>query len=415
MRGALPGAQPGALDGIRVLDLTRVFAGPWATQMLADFGADVVKVEHPAGGDDVRRMGLPQRHPDGTETGQTSSFLAMNRGKRSVALDMARPASQAALRALAAKADVVVENFKAGGLRKYGLDYPSLSAGNPRLVYCSITGYGQDGPYAALPGYDPIFQAMSGLMSITGQPDGAPGAGPALVGYSVSDINAGFYATIAILTALRAREAVTGRGQHIDIALLDTQVAAHSHIAMNYLVSGQVPVRAGTASQINTPWQAFPTADVPIMVAVGNDRQFAALCAALGIPAAASDPRYATNRARMANTGTLLPLISDALSRRGAREWVERLNAAGISSGPLNDFAGVVTDPQVVHRGLVREMDDPAIGTLRFVANPVRFSDTPVRYERVPPHLGEHSAEVLREWLGMDDAGLAAVAAEAPG
>lgn len=405
-----------ALDGVRVLDLTRVFAGPWATQMLADFGADVVKVEHPAGGDDVRHMGLPQRRADGTETGQTSSFLAMNRNKRSVALDMGKPASQAALRALAAKADVVVENFRAGGLRKYGLDYEALSAGNPRLVYCSITGYGQDGPYAALPGYDPIFQAMSGLMSITGQPDGTPGAGPALVGYSVSDINAGFYATIAILTALRARDAVTGRGQHIDIALLDTQVAAHSHIAMNYLVSGQVPVRAGTASQINTPWQAFPTADVPIMVAVGNDRQFAALCAALGIPEAASDPRFVTNKARMANTGALLPMISDALARRGANEWVARLNQAGISCGPLNDFAGVVADPQVVHRGMVQEMDDPAAGaggTLRFVANPVRFSDTPVRYDRPPPYLGEHSAEVLREWLGMDDAGLEAVAAEA--
>ncbi|MGI4943400.1 MAG: CaiB/BaiF CoA transferase family protein [Janthinobacterium lividum] len=404
-----------ALEGLRVLDLTRVFAGPWATQMLADFGADVVKVEHPVGGDDVRRMGVHQRREDGSETGQTSSFLAMNRNKRSVALDMAKPEGQAALQAMAAKADVLVENFKTGGLRKYGLDYPALSAANPRLIYCSITGYGQDGPNAALPGYDPIFQAISGLMSVTGQPEGAPGAGPAMVGYSVSDINAGFYATIAILTALRARDAVTGRGQHIDVALLDTQIAAHSHIAMNYLVSGQVPVRAGTASQINTPWQAFPTADVPVMIAVGNDRQFATLCAALDVPEVGTDPRFRTNRLRWSNKPELIGLLEAALARRGAREWTERLNAAGIACGPLNDLAAVTRDPQVVHREMFREMPDPACGTLRFVANPLRLSDTPADYRRSPPTLGEHSAEVLRDWLDLDEARLAAVAAEAGG
>ena len=404
-----------ALSGIKVLDLTRVFAGPWATQMLADFGADVAKVEHPAGGDDVRRMGMHQKRADGSETGQTSSFLAMNRNKRSVALDMSKPAGRAALQAMAAKADVLVENFKTGGLRKYGLDYAALSAANPRLVYCSITGYGQDGPNAALPGYDPIFQALSGLMSVTGQPEGAPGAGPAIVGYSVSDINAGFYATIAILTALRARDAVTGRGQHIDIALLDTQLAAHSHIAMNYVVSGQVPVRAGTASQINTPWQSFPTADVPLMLAVGNDRQFATLCIALGIPDTASDPRFVTNRLRFANKPALLPILISALARHGAREWTEQLNAAGIACGPLNDFAAVVADPQVMHRRMFREMPDPGCGTLKFVANPIRLSETPPEYVRPPPTLGEHSAEVLQEWLAMDEDGLAAVAAETGG
>lgn len=402
-----------ALDGIRVLDLTRVFAGPWATQMLADFGADVVKVEHPVGGDDVRRMGFPQTRADGTETGQTSAFLSMNRNKRSVTLDMGKPAGRAALHRLAAKADVLVENFKTDGLRKFGLDYPALSGPNPRLVYCSITGYGQDGPYAALPGYDPIFQAMSGLMSFTGQAEGEQGAGPALVGYSVSDINAGLYATIAILTALRARDAVTGRGQHIDIALLDTQIAAHSHIVMNHLVSGRMPVRAGTASQINTPWQSFPTADAPLMVAVGNDRQFAAFCGALGIPEVASDPRFVTNRDRLSHKSALLPLIEGALIRRGARDWMDRLNAVGVSSGPLNDMAQVIADPQVVHRGMIQEMDDPSAGKLAFVANPVRFSETPVSYVRAPPHLGEHSAEVLREWLGMGDGELATLAAEA--
>lgn len=398
-----------SLQGIRVLDMTRIFAGPWAAQMLADFGAAVVKVEHPDGGDDVRRMGFPQVGPDGAETGQTSSFLAMNRNKRSVALDMRRPAGRAALLALAGQADVLIENFKAGGLAKYGLDHASLAAANPRLIYCSITGYGQDGPYAPQPGYDPIFQAMSGLLSITGQPEAG---GEALVGYSVSDINAGLYATIAILAALRARDAVTGRGQHIDIALLDTQLAAHSHIAMNYLVSGRMPVRAGTASQINTPWQSFPTADKPLMVAIGNDRQFATFCQTLGIADLADDPRFATNRDRMAHKPALLPAITEALRAAGVAAWVERLNAAGIACGPVNDFGDVVDDPQVRHRAMIREMPDPHGGTLRFVANPVRFSDTPVRYERVPPRLGEQGAEVLADWLGLDAAAIAAIAAE---
>ena len=402
-----------ALSGLRVLDLTRVFAGPWAAQMLADFGADVVKIEHPVGGDDVRHMGMPQKRPDGSETGQTSSFLAMNRNKRSVALDMSTPGGQAIIQALAAKADVLIENFKTGGLRKYGLDYATLSAANPRLVYCSITGYGQDGPYAALPGYDAVFQAMSGLMSVTGQPDGAPGAGPVLVGYSVSDINAGFYATIAILTALRARDAVTGRGQHIDLALLDTQIASHSHIMMNYLVSGRMPVRAGMASQINVPWQAFPTADVPLVVTIGNDRQFAAFCTALGIADVAGDPRYARNRDRLQNKQDLLPVLTEALATRRAGEWVERLNACGISSAPVNDFGAVLADPQVVHREMVQEMDDPEAGIFRFVANPIRMSETPVRYDRPPPHLGQHSAEVLQQWLDLDQEGLDRLAAKA--
>ncbi|WP_199707263.1 CaiB/BaiF CoA transferase family protein [Teichococcus wenyumeiae] len=390
----------GPLPRIRVLDMTRIFAGPWAAQILADFGAEVVKVEHPKGGDDVRRMGFPQKDAEGRETGDTSSFLAMNRGKRSVALDIATPEGQADLRALASKADVFIENFKAGGLARYGLDYASLAEVNPRLIYCSITGFGQDGPYAALPGYDPIFQAMSGLLSVTGNPDGAPGAGPALVGYSVSDINAGFYATIAILAALHHRDTVSGKGQHIDLALLDAQVAAHSHIAMNYMVSGKMPVRAGTASQINTPWQSFDTADRPLMVAVGNDRQFAQFCTVLGLPEVPADPRFATNRQRMAHKPELLPLLQQALLARTAGEWVELLNAAGISSGPLNDFGAAVQDPQLRHRGMWQEMPHPRAGTMPFVANPVRFSDTPVEYGRAPPQLGEHTREVLEDWLG---------------
>ena len=391
-----------ALAGLKILDMSRVFAGPWAAQILADFGADVVKIEHPHGGDDVRHMGFPMRDQDGVPVGDTSSFMAMNRGKRSITVDISEPDGQAVVQALAAGADVLVENFKTGGLARYGLDYPTLSAANPRLVYCSITGFGQTGPYAALPGYDPLFQAMSGLMSITGTADGQPGAGPALVGYSVSDINAGFYAALAIMAALRHRDQVSGRGQHIDLALLDAQVAAQSHIAMNWMVSGRVPVRNGTASQINTPWQAFDTADRPLMVAVGNDRQFRALCGVLGLATIPEDPRYATNPARMANTETLLPRLAEALRVRTAEGWMDLLNAAGVPSGPLNDFAAMAADPQIVHRGMLRTMEDPELGEVPYVANPVRFSATPIEYTRAPPRLGAHTAEVLRDWLGIE-------------
>jgi crotonobetainyl-CoA:carnitine CoA-transferase CaiB-like acyl-CoA transferase len=389
------------LPRIRVLDMTRVFAGPWAAQMLADFGAEVIKLEHVKGGDDVRRMGLPQRDAEGRETGETSSYLAMNRGKRSVALDIAKPEGQAIARSLAARCDILIENFKAGGLARYGLDYESLAEVNPRLVYCSITGFGQDGPYAELPGYDPVFQAMSGLMSVTGVPEGEPGAGPALVGYSVSDINAGFYATIAILAALHHRDTISGRGQHIDLALLDAQLAAHSHIAMNYMISGRMPVRAGAASQITCPWQAFGTADRPIMIAVGTDRQFAQLCAVLGLPELPGDPRFATNRQRMAHKPELIPRLQAAFSTRTASEWMEKLLAAGISAGPINDFGAVAEDPQIRHRGMLREMPHPLAGTMPFVANPVKFSDTSVAYGRPPPLLGEHTREVLAELVGL--------------
>ena len=379
----------GALPRIRVLDMTRVFAGPWAAQMLGDFGADVVKVEQPGSGDDVRQMGFRARDAEGKETGETSSFLAMNRNKRSIALNIATPDGQATLRSLIAKADVFIENFKAGGLGKYGLDYASLSALNPRLVYCSITGFGQDGPYAPLPGYDPIFQAMSGLMSVTGQPDGQPGAGPVLAGYSISDINAGFYATIAILAALHHRDTVSGRGQHIDLALLDAQIAAQSHIAMNWLVSGKMPVRAGAASQINTPWQAFDTADRPLMVAIGNDRQFAQFCHVLGLPDLPADPRFGKNRDRMAHKQELLPLLQQALLARTARAWMDALNEVGVASGPLNDFGAMAEDPQVRHRGVFAQIDGDGAPT---IANPIRLSETPPRYRRAPPALGEHTA-----------------------
>ena len=301
----------GCLSHVRVLDLSRVFAGPWAGQMLADFGADVIKVEHPVHGDDVRRMGVAHKDAQGRDTGETSSYLAMNRGKRSIGIDISKPSGQALVKRLAATSDVLIENFKTGNLARYGLDYAALRTINPRLVYCSITGFGQSGPYSELPGYDPIFQAMSGLMSITGVPDGQPGAGPNLVGYSVSDITAGYYATIAVLAALNHRDRVSGQGQHIDLALLDAQVHAVSHIAMHYLASGKMPVRAGAASQVTCPWQAFDCADMPLMLAVGTDQQFSRLCETLGLPELATDARFVTNRKRMEHKSALIPMLAE--------------------------------------------------------------------------------------------------------
>jgi crotonobetainyl-CoA:carnitine CoA-transferase CaiB-like acyl-CoA transferase len=393
----------GCLSHVRVLDLSRVFAGPFAGQMLADFGADVIKIEHPVHGDDVRRMGLLHKDAQGRETSETAPYLAANRGKRSIGIDISRPPGQALVKRLAESADVLIENFKTGNLKRYGLDYAALRMVNPRLVYCSITGFGQSGPYSDLPGYDPIFQAMSGVMSVTGVPDGQPGAGASLVGYSVSDMTAGCYATIAILAALNHRDQVSGQGQHIDLALLDAQVHAASHIAMNYLVSGRMPVRAGTSSQTICPWQAFDCADMPLMLAVGTDQQFARLCETMGLLALAADPRFLTNRKRMENKPALIPMLAERFKTRTAREWMDAFAAVGVASGPINNFGQVFADPQVKHREMLREIPHPLSGTLRIIANPVRFSDTPVEYGRWPPRLGEHTTEVLREMLKMGE------------
>jgi crotonobetainyl-CoA:carnitine CoA-transferase CaiB-like acyl-CoA transferase len=402
----------GCLSHLRVLDLSRVFAGPWAGQMLADFGADVIKVEHPIHGDDVRRMGVAHRDAQGRDSGETSSYLAMNRGKRSIGIDISKPSGQALVQRMVATSDVLIENFKTGNLARYGLDYAALRTINPRLVYCSITGFGQSGPYSELPGYDPIFQAMSGLMSITGVPDGQPGAGPNLVGYSVSDITAGYYATIAILAALNHRDSVSGQGQHIDLALLDAQVHAVSHIAMHYLASGNMPVRAGAASQVTCPWQAFDCSDMPLMLAVGTDPQFSRLCETLGLPELATDARFVTNRKRMEHKSALIPMLAARFKTRGARAWMEALNAIGVASGPINDFGQVLADPQVQHREMLREIPHPLSGTLPIVANPVRFSDTPIEYGRWPPLLGEHTREVLRDMLAMSEEDIAALERE---
>lgn len=392
----------GCLGHVKVLDLSRVFAGPWAAQMLADFGADVVKVEHVKGGDDVRRMGVPHLGPDGNPTGETSSFLAMNRGKRSIALDLKHPDGQAVAKKLIAGADVLIENFKTGNLARFGLDYETVAKINPRLVYCSITGFGQTGPMAHLPGYDPIFQAMSGLLSMTGTPDGLPGAGPAMVGYSISDITAGQYAVSAILAALNYRDASSGEGQFIDIALLDTQIHAASHMAMNYLSSGKLPRRNGTASQITCPWQAFDCADRPIMIAIGNDAQFARFAEYLGLDTAAQDERFSTNLARVTNADVLVPMIAAKLQERQADACYEDLEKIGIPAGPLNSFEDVFEMEQVQKRELLHALEHPRAGRVRYVGNPVRFSKCAAPDGRHPPLLGEHTSEVLHE-IGLRD------------
>jgi crotonobetainyl-CoA:carnitine CoA-transferase CaiB-like acyl-CoA transferase len=400
----------GCLSRARVLDLSRIFAGPWAAQMLADFGADVIKVERPRRGDDVRQQGYRVKDREGRETSETSSFLAMNRGKRSVTIDLASTVGQDLICRLAAESDILIENFKAGDLRRYGLDYETLSRANPRLVYCSITGFGQSGPYSHLPGYDPIFQSMSGLMSVTGNPDDEPGGGPQKVGYSIADITAGLYASIAILAALNYRDTVSGKGQYIDLALLDAQVAAMSHVAMNYLVSGRLQERMGTASPITCPWQTFKCAEGDITIAVGNDPQFVRFCEVLGKPALASDPRFSTNPMRAKNRKTLVPMLEEALLERPAREWYEAFEAAGVPSGPTYDFRQVFEDPQIRHRELLTEMSHPLAGAVPLVANPIKFSDTPVEYRRPPPLLGEHTREVLREVLWLDEQEIDALA-----
>ena len=401
-----------ALQGVKVLDLSRVFSGPWAAQMLADFGADVIKVERPGRGDDVRHQGYPMPDRHGEPSRQTSSFVAMNRGKKSLTIDISRPEGQALVRQLAARADIVIENFKAGDLRRYGLDYEALFAVNPRLVYCSITGFGQSGPYSHLPGYDPIFQSMSGLMSVTGVPDGEPGAGPVKAGYSVSDLTAGFYAVAAILAALRHRDQLSGVGQHIDLALLDAQIAAMSHIGMNYLANGQVPARMGSASQITAPFRAFACRDGHLMVAVGNDTQFRAFCTEIGLPALADDARFASNPKRAAAQAELSRLIEPAMLARTVREWNDSLAAVNVPCGPIYTMDQVFEDPQVKHRKVLGSIAHPELGDMPVINNPIHFSRTPIAPGLPPPQLGEHTAAVLRAELGLSDEDIARLQAE---
>lgn len=390
------------MSNIRVLDMSRVFSGPWVGQMLADFGADVIKVERPVNGDDTRHQGFRMRNAEGVETAETSSFVAMNRGKRSITIDLSQAAGQALIRQLAAHSDVLIENFKAGDLDRYGLGYASLREINPRLVYCSISGFGQTGPYSTRPGYDPIFQSMSGLMAMTGAPDGSPGAGPQKVGYAVSDLTAGFYAMSATLAALHYRDTVSGEGQHVDIALLDAQIGAISHMAQNYFASGRQPPRLGTSSEITCPYQAFSCSDGDVMISVGNDSQFRKFVVAIERPSLGEDERFTTNPKRASNRAVLIPIIAEALAQKPVAHWLDALEKQGIPCGPIYGFEQTFADPQVVHRQMRRDMEHPTIGSMPFVSNPVRFSGTPVQYRRPPPLLGQHTEEILTEVLGLN-------------
>lgn len=385
-------AAPAALDGLRVLDLSRVLAGPWASQMLGDLGADVVKVERPGRGDDTRAWGPPWA-AGGAEQGDSAYHACANRNKRSIAVDIASAEGQDLVRRLARRADVVIENFKVGGLAEYGLDARALRELNPRLVVCSITGFGQTGPYAQRPGYDAMVQAMGGLMSLTGRPDGEPGGGPQKVGVALTDILTGLHAVIAILAALRHRDA-TGEGQIIDLALLDVQVACLANQAANYLIGGVVPQRMGNAHPNIAPYQDFPTADGHLMLAVGNDAQFRRFCETAGQAPWADDVRFATNPQRVRHRAELIPLIAEATRTRPTRRWIEDLERAGVPCGPINDLDAVFADPQVLARGLRVDVDGVPL-----VASPLRLSATPVRYLRRPPGVGADQAEVLTDWL----------------
>jgi crotonobetainyl-CoA:carnitine CoA-transferase CaiB-like acyl-CoA transferase len=391
------------LSHIRVLDLTRVLAGPWASQNLADLGAEVIKIERPGSGDDVRDWGPPfLRDRDGKETRESAYFLSVNRGKKSVTVDISKPEGAEIVRKLAAKSDVLIENYKVGGLAKYRLGYEDLKKINPGIVYCSVTGYGQSGPCAHLPGYDFIFQGMGGLMSITGERDDLPGGGPQKVGIAVTDVLAGMYASLAITAAITLRDR-TGQGQYIDIALLDTIVAFGSNQIFNYFHSGTVPKRWGNAHPNLLPYEVFATADGHLILGAGNDSQWASFCAAAERSELAGDARFKTMPDRIRNRATLIPIVQDIMKRRTNRDWIGRFEAANVPCGPINNYAEVLEDPQVRHRGLKIEMPHPLSGTMAGVASPMRLSETPVTYDMPPPLLGQHTREVLSGVLGVSD------------
>ena len=392
----------GALSHLRVLDLSRVLAGPWAGQILADLGAEVIKVERPGNGDDTRAWGPPfLKDAYGESTGEAAYYLSANRNKQSVTIDFTKPQGQQLVRALAAKSDILIENFKVGGLEAYGLDYASLKALNPDLIYCSITGFGQTGPYAKRAGYDFMVQGLGGLMSLTGRPEGEEGAGPVKVGVALTDILTGLYSTVAILAALAHRQH-DGGGQHIDMALLDVQVACLANQAMNYLTTGVAPQRLGNAHPNIVPYQDFPTADGDFILTVGNDSQFRKFAEVAGRPEWADDPRFATNTLRVANRSVLVPLLRQATVFKTTAEWVTQLEAVGVPCGPINDLAQVFADPQVRARGLALELPHVLAGLAPQVASPIRLSRTPVEYRNAPPLLGEHTGEVLERVLGLD-------------
>ena len=390
----------GALSGIRVLDLSRVLAGPWCGQILADLGAEVIKVERPRVGDDTRGWGPPyMKTPEGENSAEASYYQSANRNKLSVSINIATPEGQELVRALAATSDVLIENYKAGSLAKYGLDYESLSKLNPRLVYCSITGFGQTGPRAEEPGYDFIIQGMGGLMSITGEKDGVPGAGPQKVGVAVADVMTGLYSTIAIQAALLAREK-TGRGQHCDMALLDVQVAALGNQSQNYLSTGRSPGRQGNAHVNIVPYQVFTAKDMDFIIACGNDTQFVALCDAIGLPELPLDPRFTKNADRVRNRDVIVGILSEHFLTDTAENWVSKIHAVKVPVGVINDIGRALAEPQVLARDMLVNIPHAQNPDFRMVGSPVKLSDTPVEYKRPAPMLGEHTDQVLSQ-LGL--------------
>ena len=397
------------LHGIRVLDLSRVLAGPWSSQLLADMGAEVIKVERPFVGDDTRHWGPPwMRNDDGEETGESAYFLSANRGKKSICVDITTEQGQIVIRELAVQSDIFIENFKVGGLAKYQLDYSSLKLINPRLIYCSITGFGQSGPMNHMAGYDFIIQAMGGLMSITGEEDSQLGGGPQKVGVAVADVFSGLYATIGIQSALIERMN-SGEGQHIDLALLDVQIAALANQSMNFLIGGQTPKRLGNAHPNIVPYQTFSTSDGFVVLAIGNDRQFVRFCELAGRPELSSDKRFISNSLRVENRQILVPIVSEIMKLHSSKHWLEAFAQHGIPSAPVNDIQQVFSDKQVQARKMQRTMKHSLNEQLPQVANPIRFSQTPIEYNLPPPLLGEHTTEVLRDVLGYSDEQIATI------
>jgi formyl-CoA transferase len=392
-----------ALGHIRVLDLTRVLAGPWCAQNLADLGADVIKVERPGAGDDTRSWGPPYlKDAQGHDTAEAAYYLAANRNKRSITLDIASAQGQDIIRRLLPHCDVVLENYKVGQLKKYGLDYDSLRKIRPDIVYCSVTGFGQDGPYSHRAGYDFIIQGIGGFMSVTGERDELPGGGPQKAGVAISDLMTGMYASVAVLAALNHRER-SGEGQYIDMALLDVQVAMMANMATNYLASGKPPARWGNAHPNIVPYQTFAASDGHIIVAVGNDGQYRKFVAAGGQPELADDPRFATNPARVRNREILVPILAAMVRTRSRQEWIDALEAAGVPCGPINRLDEVFANPQVKARGMEVVLPHPSGGEVHVPASPMKLSATPPRYDAPPPMLGQHTGEVLAQLLGMDE------------
>ena len=392
-----------SLGHIRVLDLTRVLAGPWCAQNLADLGAEVIKVERPGAGDDTRSWGPPYlQDQDGNNTTEAAYYLAANRGKRAITVDISTPQGQEIIRELAKQSDVVLENYKVGQLKKYGLDYESLKQVKPDLIYCSITGFGQNGPYAHRAGYDFIVQGMGGFMSLTGERDDLPGGGPQKAGVAIADLMTGMYASIAVLAALNYRER-TGEGQYIDMALLDTQVAMLANMNTNYLTSGKTPKRWGNAHQNIVPYQTFATSDGHIIVAAGNDGQYRKFVQVGGCPELADDERFASNPQRVKHRDTLVPILADMVKRKSKKEWISELENAGVPCGPINTLDEVFNDPQVIAREMCVDLPHPTAGKVTLVGSPMKLSATPIVYDTAPPLLGQDTSAVLREVLQYDD------------